>query len=365
MAEPKTTLWSLEPHTLGKHLVLKGYLDAWFPIMGSSNKRILFLDGFAGPGEYETGEIGSPLIALNSFKQHRSRHLVTADVFFVFIEKDPARADHLKQLIDRLRPDLPANCEVEVECGLFDDTMTSTLDELDAQKVGLAPAFVMVDPFGVSGTPMAVLKRLLANSKCEVYVSFMYDFISRFRDTSEFEPHLDALFGCSDWREGIPMTDPVERKEFFYRLYEQQLRKAGANQVIRFELYEGPRLVYAIFFGTHSVLGADRMKQAIWKVAPFGDFTFRGTRSSQLGLELLQTNLHPLQVALRREFALKGWVSIEDVEYFVASDRTDYHSGQLKKGALAPMEAGRLIEVDDTTRKRRRTYPEGTRLRFS
>ena len=85
--EPKTTLWPLEPHTRGKHLVLKGYLDAWFPIMGSTNQRILFVDGFAGPGEYETGEIGSPLIALNSLKDHRARHLVTAEVFFVFIEK--------------------------------------------------------------------------------------------------------------------------------------------------------------------------------------------------------------------------------------------------------------------------------------
>src|SRR2546426_2758018 len=175
----------------------------------------------------------------------------------------------------------------------------------------ISPAFVMVDPFGVSGTPMAVLRRILSNPKCEVYVSFMYDFISRFRDTPEFAPHLDELFGCRDWRQGIPLTDPVERKTFFYGLYEKQLRDAGAEQLVRFELREGPRLVYAIFFATHSTKGADRMKEAIWKVVPFGDFAFRGSRSTQLGLDLAQADFRPLQESVHRRFASAGWVTIE------------------------------------------------------
>lgn len=362
--EPKTTLWTLEPHTRGKHLVLKGYLDAWFPIMGRWNGRILFIDGFAGPGEYRDREIGSPLVALNSLKDHRARHQVTAEVGFLFIEKDPDRAKHLTKLTDHLRPHLPGNCTVEVECGLFDETMSKALNAIKAQEKNLAPAFVMVDPFGVSGTPMAVLKRILSNPKCEVYISFMYDFISRFRDTSEFAPHLDELFGSGEWRGGIPLTDPTERKEFFYGLYERQLRQAGAEQVVRFELYEGPRLVYAIFFASHSIKGADRMKEAIWKVVPFGDFTFRGSRSSQLGLELTQTDFRPLQVAIRQRFASQGWFTIEDAEEFVASDRTDYYTAQLRKGALIPMEDAEEIELDPASRKKRRTFPAGTRIRI-
>ena len=52
MASRKKTLWPLEPHPRGKHLVLKFYLDAWLPILGTRSGRILFIDGFAGPGEY-------------------------------------------------------------------------------------------------------------------------------------------------------------------------------------------------------------------------------------------------------------------------------------------------------------------------
>src|SRR5262245_51017356 len=78
MAAPKKTLWPLDPHTRCKHLVLKSYLDAWLPILGTWNGRILFIDGFAGPGEYEGGEPGSPMIALNALKNHVAQSKITA-----------------------------------------------------------------------------------------------------------------------------------------------------------------------------------------------------------------------------------------------------------------------------------------------
>jgi len=72
----------------------------------------------------------------------------------------------------------------------------------------------------------------------------------------------------------------------------------------------------------------------------------------------------PLKRILVAEFQGKGWVTIDEVLEFVASDKTDYHTGQVKKPVLAPMETAGEIEVDDSTRKKRRTYPASTRLRF-
>ena len=88
---PHDTIWRLDPHTLGKHKVLREYLNQWFPIMGMTNRKILFIDGFAGPGEYLDGEPGSPIIAIDSFLEHKSRNLITAEVGFVFIEENRAR----------------------------------------------------------------------------------------------------------------------------------------------------------------------------------------------------------------------------------------------------------------------------------
>src|SRR5207248_1377177 len=80
------TLWPLGEHTPGKHLVLRNYLNAWLPILGMTQDRIVFIDGFAGPGEYSGGEPGSPIIALRALKEHVAKGKFTAEVKFVFVE---------------------------------------------------------------------------------------------------------------------------------------------------------------------------------------------------------------------------------------------------------------------------------------
>ena len=80
MAVPKTTLWKRSPHTEGKHLVLEHYLNAWFAILGRDTlaRRILFVDGFAGPGRYEGGEEGSPVVAMRVLAEHSAAKRINA-----------------------------------------------------------------------------------------------------------------------------------------------------------------------------------------------------------------------------------------------------------------------------------------------
>src|SRR4051812_16197754 len=114
---PKETVWAIESHTIGKHRVLRSYLHAWLPIMGISNERILFIDGFAGPGVYEAGEEGSPVIALRALSEHTGKGLIRAEVNYLFIEYDKARAKKLSQVVEPLSVALPDNCHVQVEQG--------------------------------------------------------------------------------------------------------------------------------------------------------------------------------------------------------------------------------------------------------
>jgi three-Cys-motif partner protein len=356
MTAPKDLIWKLAPHTRGKHEVLRHYLAAWFPILGSFAGRVAFIDGFAGPGEYAGGAPGSPLIALEAFRPHASR--LKGEAVFLFIEKDPDRANHLQTLVDaQVRP---ANCRVQVARSEFEREMASVLDAMPP-GARLAPAFVMLDPFGVSGAPMALIARLLASGKAEIYLSFMYEFIDRFKSRPEFEKPLTELYGTEDWRKGITLEGDA-KKDFFFGLYETQLRKAGSQQVIRFDLYEGGRLVYAIFFASKHWRGADAMKQAIWKVAPFGDFAFRGAHYGQLTFDTV--DYMPLRKLLQERFRGQGWITIEQVLEFVGSDQTDFHQGQVKRPVLVPMEKEKLIEVDPKGRKRKGSFADGTRLRF-
>lgn len=71
MAKPTETVWRIEAHTKAKHRILRGHLDARLPIMSANNGRLVYIDGFAGPGVYADGEPGSPIIALKSFLEHK------------------------------------------------------------------------------------------------------------------------------------------------------------------------------------------------------------------------------------------------------------------------------------------------------
>ena len=194
---PKSTTWTLEPHTLGKHKVLENYMHAWLPIMTRWNGRVLFIDAFAGPGEYSGGEPGSPVIALESLINHKGLNRFEGKVHYLFIEKNEDRCEHLKGVISTFKKELPPSCSYRIINSTFDETLTEVLDYISEHNTHLAPAFVMLDPFGVSDTPMKTVARILENPKSEVYVSFMYDSMTRFKEHPNFEEHLDGLFGCT------------------------------------------------------------------------------------------------------------------------------------------------------------------------
>ncbi len=334
------------------------------PKLGLKNDRLLFIDGFAGPGRYEGGEDGSPIIALNALREHRAKIALKAEVVFLFIEKDTARADYLRALLKEQDFTPPPIVKQQVITSAFEETLTEVLDNIDAQRRILAPAFVMIDPFGVSDTPMSVIERILKNPKSEVYVSFMYEFIRRFIGRPEFEPHLDSLFGTERWREARDTNDAHENKRFLQDLYANQLKKAGARYIVHFELYDGNRHVYSIFFGTKNLDACDLMKQAIWKVDPFGNYQFRGARSGQLAFDNALADLDALENELLSRFGLDAPVRIEALEAFIKSDETDFYSGQLKRRTLKPMEDAGRVEVVSSPRKKRGFFPDGTVVRF-
>ena len=367
MSPPRSTTWDPPDHTRrGKHTVLREYLKAWFPIMAFPNRRLVFVDGFAGPGEYPGGEPGSPVIAMETYRRGYpafAKKFAGGEMVFLFVEREPDRVAHLREVVEKTRSNpLPGHVRIEVEAADFESAMRAVLGSLKP-GMDLAPAFVMVDPFGVKGFPMELLGRLLQRGKVELYISFMYEWIDRFKSTDEFGPLLTPLYGTDEWRKALDLKGDAKR-DFLLGLYERQLRAVGAKHVLRFDLYRNGRNVYALFFATKHPKGADVMKGAMWKVAPFGDFAFHGRRDAQRTLGMLEPDLTPLRDAILAEFGVRGWITIEDVEEFVSSDKTDFHTGQLRKPVLIPMERQGRIEVDPKSRKAKWGFPAGTTFRF-
>lgn len=359
---PQPTVWPLAPHTGAKHAILRAYLNAWFPILGSWNGRVIFIDGFAGPGEYSEGEPGSPLIALDAIADHR-HDLSNCEFVLRFIERDAARARHLKRLLDSRESagDIPDHVNWDVAHGEFSDVIGHALDSLGDNS--LAPAFVMLDPFGPAGVPYDLVTRLARHPRTELLISFMYESIARWLSQPAFEAHLDALYGCQEWRSAASMP-AAEKRQFLHDLYRERLELAGMEIVRSFQMLdEGGRTEYFLFFGTHHPKGWSSMKDAMWKVDPISGYLFSdATNPDQLTLFQPEPDYEQLRNFVQGRFA--GSVAeIDEVEEFVLME-TAFRVPHLRKNVLIPMEDDETIEVL-TERSRRKTYPAGTVIRFA
>lgn len=217
------TVWQLDPHTQAKHRILEEYLKAWFPILSTYNKRIVYIDGFSGPGVYKKGESGSPIIALRCLIEH-SQNLCSErpdrEFVFLFIEEDKERVKILSDRIGENFPVLPKNVKIQVENGEFDSTMDPLLSNLEKNHLNLAPTFTFIDPFGYGGLPFHIIRRILGYNRCEVFINFAYDSINRFIETKDTrETIFDDFFETKEWREIREIKDPEKRNASLTALY--------------------------------------------------------------------------------------------------------------------------------------------------
>ncbi|WP_339063624.1 three-Cys-motif partner protein TcmP [Tepidibacillus marianensis] len=232
------TVWQIEPHTIAKHMILKNYLQAWFRIMGAYNEKIVFMDGYAGPGEYSKGEEGSPIIALKEAMDYldscEKNGWKKPEIVFLFIEQDKDRFSTLETKIREMK--LPKELKVSLENSSFEVITKDILSYLENEQVKLAPSFIFIDPFGYN-LPFELIQRLMKYEKCEVFINFMYEFINRFIQRDGQDSVMTRLFGTDDWKKinFDELTSP-KRKEAIHNLYKEQLEKHAASFVRSFEM---------------------------------------------------------------------------------------------------------------------------------
>ena len=243
MTVVRDTIWEMEPHTAAKHRILERYLGAWFPVMASSGfrGRIIFLDGFAGPGIYKNGEPGSPIIALRTLLQHpHFPRWSRSEFVFGLFESDRDRHESLVQQIESLRGSWsggwPQNVGVRIENTTFEAGAEGILASVHG--AGLAPTFAFVDPFGFSGAPMSLIGRLLAFDGCEVFFNVIADHVNRFvtHPDDQVTDHIKELFGTDRYLDASTLAGEA-RMRFLHDLYREQLRTtAGFTYVTSFRM---------------------------------------------------------------------------------------------------------------------------------
>jgi three-Cys-motif partner protein len=319
MATPRQTIWELEPHTRAKHEILRRYLQAWMVILSQGRfPEILYVDGFAGPGEYSGGQAGSPIIALDTALAYRPP--LRAKIHFLFVEKAADRADHLRDLIAVRR--LPSNFNVIIEGGTtFEHAFGGRYSDF-IRNGRLIPTFAFIDPFGWTGAPFALVKKILAQRSCEVFINFMYEEINRFIGHPDQIANFKNFFGTDAWKGCVAQSDPHLRNRCLHDLYLRQLHENARARFVRsFEMSNSRDVTdYYLFYATNELLGLKKMKEAMWKVDESGEFRFSdATDPNQLVLFESAPNFRALREQILAACSGRD-ISVGDIENFVVVD---------------------------------------------
>jgi len=360
---PKETIWDITPHTQAKHDLLVRYLGGWFPVLSKFQGRVLFFDGFAGPDVYSKGEEGSPTKALRTLLEHR-HSMPNCEFVFVFNEHDAARFRSLEARHKDLRRQFdpwPPNIKVQLLNDNFVNVAQGILESLDQREKRLAPTFAFLDPFGYKDVPLDLISRLLAYDRCELFIYFDFNSTMRFATAGNVDDHFEALFGTDEFKNAPPAGDPG-RGPFLRDLYERQLTEVCKFPYVQsFEMVKsGNKIGYYLYYCTRSIKGLEIMKEAMWKVAPGGDFSFSDDLAGQPILFEVDPDTNPLRVALLDEFSGE-LVDIRDIQEFTLI-HTPFALTHIKSKTLAPMQREGLI--DSPNQRKRNTYPDGTLVQF-
>lgn len=275
-------LWPLEPHTEAKHRLYKRYLDAWWPIFLQQAwvTRVTYVDAFAGPGKYETGEDGSPVFALERLLNHeaRNRMNLTRDrVTLIFIEGARARYDYLNDLlVSRFGPLDGLPVTVIVKHGRAE---RDTLPLLRSTGAWGNPILAVFDSWGNVAVPWGHVRAIAANSSSEVIVTFGPNWFSR--RESEDPQKLDEVFGGPQhWTASDTSLSPSNRWRAWLETYRAAIMRAGFAYCLPFQVVPRTGQPLDLVFGTGHPKAVEAFKDAMWKVDTSDGMRFSDPRTT-------------------------------------------------------------------------------------
>ncbi|MFB0555704.1 MAG: three-Cys-motif partner protein TcmP [Phycisphaerae bacterium] len=238
-----------EIQTVSKHNIFENYLEPWAKIISNQTwvRDAYYVDAFAGTGKYETGEIGSPVIAANILIKYQKP---MCTLHCVCIERVPNRYKILENSLKEFKGRL----DIQKHKGEFLTYIDSILEKIDK-----SPAFFFVDPEGFSGMDFDKIESILNLPHTEILVNFQYNEIQRWLKAPRVESTITKLFGTPDYKKAKNETELIER-------YKKQIRQRGSFVwYFRNKFPKRNRTFYYLVYATKNITGFKIMKDVMFR----------------------------------------------------------------------------------------------------
>lgn len=269
-----------------KDSILGSYLPPYLKKVSKLNKTIFIIDGFAGPGKFEDGSIGSPLMICEIAKEHLGNNFKA-----ILVNKEKK---YHNQLTNSVKDFIDAGC-VHTINGTAEDLLLKLKNTLRDESI-----LVYLDQFGISGFKFESLLPYLSRQQkysTELVLNISVPVIHRLsaknhgitQDKSIINRRnvLTEVFGGGYWmnhlfNDNLDANEQIEKLMYDYKkLLKNYLSYVGYCPV--YERGERSKLKYYIFFASRhpdaALLLNDIMFRAYW--SHIWDCTFKGTLFEQ------------------------------------------------------------------------------------
>jgi len=316
-----------------KYQVLGSYLPAYIAKVKMKGKPILLIDAFAGPGVFDDGSAGSPLVICQAAEKQAPNKYHA-----VFVNRKKKHHTKLTSVITK------AGWSKNVTTILGDGR---ELLKALPPKMSNCSTFLYIDPFGITGCEFNLIESILEQPDTELMLTMSMPIVHRLAGRKAVEKNysnnkylkmyhtkLTDVFGGEKWKEIMwqPNASPEEREIKLIDYYCSKLR-GKLPYVGRCPVREksGQRIKYFIVFAAShpDAMGlmndnminaySSNMHQADYNGTLWQDLNWREMRDTKGLDQIILNTISKYPGKTRKEI----WMAIVE-EYFMEFLSSEY-----------------------------------------
>src|SRR5690606_17151395 len=195
-----------------KSTIVSKYFFAWAKVITSylknkPDKRIAYIDLFAGPGRYEDGAKSTPISIL---EQAISDPVLRENLVAIFNDREERNSSSLVKAISELPGIEGLRHQPRVNTSEVGHELVNMFEQMR-----FIPTLFFVDPWGYKGLSLRLINSVLKDWGCECIFFFNYSRINAGLSNDLVKEHMDALFGeerGAELRKRLTPLAPSERE---------------------------------------------------------------------------------------------------------------------------------------------------------
>jgi three-Cys-motif partner protein len=360
-----------EEQSLIKSTIVSKYFWAWAKVITSvqnrydnSDKRIAYIDLFAGPGRYEDNSKSTPLLVVEKVieDQIMRERLVT-----FFNDRNPKNVQSLQMAIREL-----PGIEKLIHQPVIENIEIGSAIAEQFKQMKLVPTLLFVDPWGYKGLSLNLVDSVLKNWGCDCIFFFNYNRINMGLNNEIVREHMNALFGekrANELRTKLSILSPHRRELTIVEELAQAFQTLGYPFVLpfRFRNHQGTRTSHHLIYISKEFLGYNIMKGIMAGVSSsaaqgVASFEFNPADKQMSLLFELNRPIDDLAEMLLSEFAGKT-LTLDDF-YERHSVNKPYTERNYKDVLLRLEDEGKIIAAPPKSERRKGTFSNKVKIEF-